>query len=346
MKKLNLILGFVVAVIVTSCSSQAAKSEHKASVLPPIKVKVQKVNKQAESSRYCYSGIIEPSVSTSLSFQSMGTVKSIFVEEGDVVKKGDVLAYLDATSMQSAYNAALASQKQALDAYERLKTVYDNGSLPEIKWEEIKSNLAKANASANMSKHNFENTKLKAPYDGVIGSRNIEMGSSVNPAITAFEIVDIENVYAKISVPENEISKFEKGMIGTVNIPAVGARNFDAKIVKVGILANRLSKTYSVKLSISNTDCKIKPGMVCDTDISLHKENEFITVPMQVVMNKLNENPYVFVLNKSEGKVNKRSIKVGTFTNSKVQVIAGLTEGEFVVVNGQQKLVDNHAVSF
>lgn len=345
MKKVNTFLGLALSLAIVGCNSHNEAAIGNKEMMKPVKVKVKEVKKTVENATYTYSGIIEPHVSTSLSFQSIGRIEKIYVEEGQNVKKGQLLAKLDDISARSAYNAALATQKQAQDAYDRLKTVYDKGSLPEIQWEEIKSKLEQANASADMSKQNLENTKLRAPYAGVIGSRSVEIGSSVNPAISAFEIVTINKVYARISVPENEIIKFKKGITGTVNIPAVGAHNYKASVDKIGVIANRLSKTYTVKLIINNENGNIKPGMVCDTELEIENTNPSIAVPMQAVMNKPNENPYVFVLKKDDYTVNQRNIAIGSFSNSLVQVIDGLNEGEYIVINGQQKLVDNMKVT-
>lgn len=343
--KMNVIWILALAISVSSCGTKAAKSGEKPTGLAAAKVQVEKVKMIMQTITYKYSGVIEPSVQTNLSFQSIGKVQQILVDEGDYVSKGDVLAKLDDVSATAAYKASMASQKQAQDAYDRLKTVYEKGSLPDIKWEEMKTNLEQANASTEMAKQRLNNMVLRAPYSGVIGARNIELGSSVNPATTAFEIVIIDKVFARISVPEHEISKFKKGQIADVNIPAVGANNFVGEVEKIGIVANKLTKTYAVKINVINNNLLIKPGMVCDTKVSIGQNEHSLSVPMQAVINQPNENPYVFVVNKQQ-MVNKRRIKIGKFTNSDVEVLSGLHEGDFVVVNGQHKLTNNMQVSF
>lgn len=345
MKKTNLILVLAFSITLFSCGFDKEKKNNK-NYSNLIKIEAAPVSKSNSDFELKYSGIIEPSTTTTLNFQLMGTVKQILVEEGDIVKKGQVLATIDATISQNAYNVALATQEQAQDAYNRLKLVHDKGSLPEIKWKEIISKVDQANASAAMSKKSLNNCILKAPSDGVVGSRKIEVGSSVNPVSAAFELVTLNNVYARVSVPENEISKIKIGQKGIVNISAVGAKNYEATVERIGVLANQLSKTYVVKLQISNSDNAIKPGMVCDTKIKIQDNNVGLTIPMASILSQPNNDPYVFVLNESEKKVSKRPIVIGTFTNSKVQVISGLNQGDLIVISGQQKLTDNMLVRF
>ena len=94
---------------------------------------------------------------------------------------------------------------------------------------------------------------------GVIGSRNIELGSNAMPGVPAFELVNINTVYVKISVPENEITKIQKGMKADVIIPAVSSEAYPGVVDKIGVLASTISKTYEVKLKVQNKGLVIKP---------------------------------------------------------------------------------------
>lgn len=115
-----------------------------------------------------YIGEIEGESSSSLSFQVLGYVECIYVKEGQRVERGELLARLDETTLQSTYDAALSTLKQAEDAYARMEQLHKSGSLPEIKWVEVQSSLQQARSMEQIAKKNLKDVELRAPYSGII----------------------------------------------------------------------------------------------------------------------------------------------------------------------------------
>jgi RND family efflux transporter MFP subunit len=191
----------ILAALLAGCS-QPAKMENQAK--GDIKVKTTRVHAAVAENKLGYSGTIEAAQVIPLSFRTVGTVEKIFVDVGDAVHKGQVLATLDNTELRNIYDATQASYRQAEDAYNRLKQVYDQGSLPEIKWVEMQTNLEQARSSFELAKNNLEKCNLVAPVSGTVGRRNIEPGmSSVSLTAAPIELVRMETVLVRISVPEN-----------------------------------------------------------------------------------------------------------------------------------------------
>ena len=148
-----------------------------------------------------YSGSIEAFQTIPLAFQTTGTVLKVLVNAGDAVRKGQLLATVDKADAMSMYEAANAKYKQAKDAYNRLKEVHDNGSLSEIKWVEMESNLQQAQSSAALAKNNLSKCALYAPDNGVIGRRNIEPGmSSLGNPVAPLELVKMMPVLGQKSL--------------------------------------------------------------------------------------------------------------------------------------------------
>ena len=345
MKTKRIILGqFILIFALVSCNKNQVSSEETNKQSKKIRVETVIAQKNDFKEKLSYSGLILPETKIPLNFQIPGTVTKIYVDEGDHVKKGQVLAEIDETSLKSTYNASLAMQNQALDAYNRLKLVYDQGSLPEIKWEEVKSKLEQANSMEIVSKENLKKCKLIAPSNGIIGSKNVEVGATSNPAISALDLITINNVYVKISVPENEINKLKKNQEAKVTIGALGHSSYKAKVDKIGVMANQLSKTYEVKLLMTNPGLIIKPGMVCNIEITVPTDNENITIPIQSIQKDYNGDEYVYVIDKNTNKANKVIVKTGEILQNKVQILSGISKGELVVVKGQNKLKNNDSV--
>ena len=307
-------------------------------------VKVINVSQQGVGITLNYSGIIEPEKNVPLSFQLPGIVEKVYVNEGDFVNKGQILAQLDKTSTQSSYNAAAAIQQQAQDAYNRLKTVYDNGSLPEIKWEEVQSKLEQANSAAKIARQNLDHCTITAPISGIIGNRNIEEGATATPGIKVFNVFSIQSVYARISVPEDEINHIKKGQNAQITIPALNNQEASGRIERVSLIANPVSKTYEVKMLVNNQNEEIKPGMVCNVNMDIADENPAILLPFQSVLKDENEKTYVYVIDNTSNTAKRRYIQISGLINNKIGVTSGLVANDMIVSEGQQKLADNTSV--
>lgn len=284
-----------------------------------------------------YSGTVEAWKTIPISFQTNGTVSKIFVEEGQYVKKNQLLASLDKSDAQNSYQIAKAKAEQAQDAYERLKTVHEQGSLPEIKWVEVLTNLKQAQSMAEISKSNLEKCDLRAPVSAYVGKRNIEIGMSALRAGAPFELVEIQKVYVKIPVPENEIGLLKKGMKANIRVSALNEKEFNGTIDNIGIVANTFSRTYDVKILVNNPGLLLKPGMVCDVKIDAGKQTQKILVSTKSVSVDDKGKTFVYLI-KENNKIEKHIVKTGAYTNNKVEILNGLKQGDLIVVSGQQKI--------
>ena len=312
-----------------------------------IKVTTQKVRLEKENLNLEFSGTVEPLQTIPLNFRTSGTVEKVLVDEGDFVKKGQLLATVDETDAQNMMEIAQSKYQQATDAYNRLKSVYDKGSLPEIKWVEMETNLSQARSSLELSKNNLEKCKLISPANGVIGNRNIEPGmSSINITGAPLEIVDIKTVNIKISVPENEISKMKKGLKAEISVSALDSKQFVGEITKISPVADKFSRTYDAKIEVKNPELELKPGMVCDVKFNLQFDNTIVLVPYPSVTQDENGNAFVFLVDSANKKAVKQVVRTGDYMGQEVKILAGLTEGQEVVCEGKYKLTDNSLITW
>lgn len=309
-------------------------------------VVLSEVIKGESSDNLHYSGSIEALQTIPLTFQTTGTVLRVLVNAGDAVHKGQLLATVDKTDAQSMYELTNSKYNQAKDAYNRLKEVYDNGSLPEIKWVEMESNLQQAESSAAIAKNNLKKTNLYSPDNGIIGKRNIEPGmSSLGGAMAPLELIKIGSVYVKIAVPENEISKMKKGLKASFRVSALGDKTFNGIVTSVGVVADQISRTYEVKIIVRNPGLLLKPGMVCDVNLGIASTKGMLTVPYQAVDKDQDNNNFVFVVDPIQKIAHKRIIHTGNYVNDNIEILDGLSVGEKVVSEGKQRLSDNCKVT-
>jgi RND family efflux transporter MFP subunit len=310
-----------------------------------VKVEVEAVKVTKEISELHYSGTIEPAQTIPLSFQSTGIVNNVFVQEGDMVRKGQILATVDKDDNENLSNVSLAKYQQAKDAYDRLKCVHDNGSLTDIKWVEMETNLKQAEAQMQMTKSSLEKCNMRAPADGMIGKRNVEPGQSALSLNTPIELVKIETVLVKVSVAENEISKIKKGQKATFSISALDGKTFEGTVSSVGVVADRISRTYEVKITVKNPDYEIKPGMVCDVNLHTDVEKNIILISNSAVSKDGDGKTYVYTVSPDKKSVKKQDVILGSYHDSGIEVIGGLVPSQLVVVNGKEKLSDNSLIS-
>jgi RND family efflux transporter MFP subunit len=311
-----------------------------------IKVKTAKVSQAENSYTLRYSGTVEASQTIPLTFQTTGTVEKIYVEVGDIVKKGQLLASTDNSDLLNIYNVTLAKYEQAKDAYDRLKSVHDQGSLPEIKWVEMETSMAQAKSSLELSKNNLEKCNMRAPVDGMVGRRNIEPGqSALGASLSPIELVQIGTVFVKVSVPENEISKISKGQKVVFSVSALDGKQFEGVVTNVSPVADLMSRTYTVKISVKNLKYELKPGMVCDVTLTIKRENVALVVPYKAVSADSDGKSYVFVVSPEGRRVIKQTVVIGNYNKSGIEVLSGLTPGEIVVSEGCEKLMNNSLIS-
>jgi RND family efflux transporter MFP subunit len=333
-------LAVIVSLAVLACGK---KQEEKAPPATPTKVTVQeiKTGNQAETLRY--SGTVEAENSVQLGFSVPGTVSSVLVNEGQLVKAGQLLASIDPTEYDNALLIANAGLEQAEDMYTRLNGLYQKGSLPAKDFMEIKSRVAQARANKNLAVKRVKDTKLYAPMSGIVTAKLIERGAMAAPGAAAFTIINISKVYARVSVPESEIGKISKGQNANVSISTIDQK-LVGKITIINPMADAATKSYSVKIQLANAQGKILPGMIADAEISTGKSIGAITVPTQAIVRDADDITYVFVTNGNNKAIRKR-ITTSGLRGNEVVISEGLQSGDRVVVSGQTKLKDGAAIS-
>ncbi|HOT15490.1 MAG TPA: efflux RND transporter periplasmic adaptor subunit [Bacteroidales bacterium] len=340
MKKLALL-----TLVMLVCASCSQLTENPANEKQAISVVTQKVERVKCSTNLRYSGTVEASQTIPLTFQTTGIVEQVYVQEGDAVSKGQLLAVLDKNDLQNIYDASYSKYQQAKDAYDRLKTVYDQGSLPEIKWVEMQTNFEQAKSSKDLAKNNLDKCYMRAPESGIIGRRNIEPGQSAFGLSSApFELVKINQVMVKIAVPENEISKVRKGLKASFSVSALDERRFEGTITNVSPVADAISRTYTAKILVNNPKHELLPGMVCDVELDVKLEKDVLTVPYSAVTTGNDGKPFVFVVSGDKKTVKKQIVETGNYQNSNIEILNGLTEGQTIVVVEKEKLSDNSLI--
>ena len=328
------------AMVLTALCGCGEKKQ--AAVEQTVRVKVQQIQAEAVNGEQGFSGTIEEQSGASLSFATAGTIKRIYVNSGQTVgagqtvRQGQLIAELDPTTMQNAYTISKTALEQAQDTYNRMKELHDGGSLPEMQWITIENQLKSATASEAMARKSLADTKLYAPFSGYIASKDAEIGQNAIPGMSIVKLVSIGSVKVKISVPEDDIQRISKGSSMKIIVPALGNRQFEGRVSERGVSADPRSRTYEVKATIANHDGQLLPGMICQAFTNYMQGATGVFVPANLVQLDSDNKTFVWVVN--GGKAVKREIFISGETAQGAQVSGGLSDGDQLIVAGQQKV--------
>jgi len=316
----------------------------------PINVRTTIVGISTTDNSQNYSGTIEEMNGTPLSMVGGGTLRQLNVSQGQMVSKGQLIATVDGYSQSSAVTASQAQTQQAKntltqaqDYYRRMKLIHDNGSLPEVRWIEAKTQLKQAEsavraakAGENISRKTLTDTHLYAPFSGYISAKMAEAGQNIGPGMPVAKLVKIDQVKVNVSIPENEIAKIQKGQQVWLRITSLGGKVFTGQIAEKGVSADPMSRSYEVKAMIENPNHELLPGMVCQVGIKSSHASQSIAVPADII--QLTPDNKTFVWTVKGNKAQKTYITLGENMTDGVRVESGLTLGDKVIIEGQQKI--------
>lgn len=301
-----------------------------------VRVKVQEIHPEAVNGEQGFSGTIEEASGASLSFATAGTIKRIYVDEGQTVRQGQLIAELDPTTLQNAYTISKTSLEQAQDTYNRMKELHDAGSLPEMQWIQIENQLKSATAQEAIARKSLSDTKLYAPFSGYISSKIAEIGQNASPGMPIVKLVNIGSVKVKISVPEDDIQRIAQHSSMKVVVPALGNREFEGQVKERGVSADPRSRTYEVKATIQNHDGQLLPGMICQVFTNYMQGSTGVFVPADLVQLDSDNKTFVWVVNGERAL--KREIIIDGESAQGAKVSFGLVAGDKLIVAGQQKV--------
>ncbi len=353
--------------ITTAC--RQATSEQKP--LTPVRTSdVQTVDTGMSNT---YSANIQPYQQVDLAFKSNGylaTIKQVAdaggkvrnIDQGDWVTKGTVLAVVEQADykekLQQA-NAQLArgqaNAERAKLSFDRMSVLYQAGAATKPDYDNANAQMLDTQASVEAAKASVSEAQialayceLRAPFDGWIVKRNVDVGQLVGPATNGFSIADVHSVKAVFGVPDTAMGHIRLGSPETVTTDAV-AGSFNGHVTSVSPSADPKSRVYSVEVTIPNADNRLKAGMIASITISSGERGQRVTVvPLTAVVRSLdNPNGFaVFLVEGSGDTVNVRlqDVQVGTTYGNLIAVERGLTPGARVVTTGATMIKNGEQV--
>ena len=336
----NKILLFPLLLLLLGCEERKEQKQNFYSVIP---IEYEVVGQTSEEVYRNYVGAVSSEVEIPLVFVYGGTLVELYVHNGQAVRQGDIIAKVDDTSAKSLHETALATLRQAQDGYERLKKVYDDGGISEVRWVQMETDLEKARQSEISTRKHLEQCTLYASQDGVISMDKHLVGENVSPMRTFCRIIDLRKMNVEFSIPEKEIQFVKKGDVAFADIPSLGLKNIELEVIDKSIVANFFGHTYDVKTRVvSDNANEILPGMVAKIRMTATALSG-IVIPSSCVQT-VADGIAVWVV--ENGKAFRRNIVPSDFVKNGVIVKSGLNHGDTIVTAGYQKLYNGAKVSY
>lgn len=324
--------------LLAACNKTQTKEES------PTPVTAQQAKKSSITSSINISGNVMGQHTVQLAFMVAGKINKVTREEGETIKKGALLASLDATSYQLGRNIAKAKYDEVQDEFNRLSEMHKSGSLSESDYVKITTGLEQAKANYLLQEKNLSDTRLYSPITGVLLKRGAEPGEIIGQGTRIFGLSDIDTVQINAAVPEGELNSLHLGDTCNVEIPSLN-RSFSGTITLIGAAAEPSTRTFTIKIDIPNTDLTLRPGMVAEVTIPDTETTSLIAVTPSAILKDLDNTYFVYVADTQKQKAYKRKVSIGEITGNQITILSGLNINEWVITGGQENLQDGSAIN-
>lgn len=337
----TLTLVLTVTLLLSACNNNKKETAEKAS---PVTVLTVPVKREAVFNDLKLSGNIEGTKTVRLGFLVAGRVNFIAADEGDRIRKGELISSLDPSAYEIAMELAEIQVNQTQDEYNRLNGMHKSNSITESDFSKITFGLQQAKAQLRLHSKNLADTRLYAPFDGILLKKLCETGEITASGMPLFVLSDIRTVRVNAFIPETELHMVSEGQKAVVEISAAG-RSFEGKVTGIGSLADPAARSFQIKIDVPNPDLLIRPGMLAELTITATRSREILEIPAEALLHDFNGQSYVFVADSVSGLAYRRNIATGKLFGDKLEISSGLTENELVICGGQQKIVDQEPVA-
>ena len=268
-------------------------------------------------------------------------VTELLVEEGDVVKKDQVLLRLDNDTQKTAYGKAQTSLEKARQEFDREKALYEQKLISEQVFNNAKHELKQLELAFEDAQRGLEYTEVRAPIAGTISQRLVKYGDLVNLNQHLFDLVDFHSMVARIYVPEKSLPELRLDQPARVTATPFGAQEFTGYVKRIAPVVE--SKTGTVKVTIGFKEIgQLRPGMYVDVELVTAKRADAILLTKRALLYD-GELSYVFRL-LPERKVERVQVEPKIADKLNVEPVNGFKEGDQIVIAGQTGLKEGAKV--
>ncbi len=346
-------------ILVATLGAAAACKGEQPPATPPVPVTVAGVGGAADGANETrYSGSINADASVDVAFRVSGVVDMVTqvrgadgrmrnLQDGDAVKRENVLARLRQDEFRDQLADAQASLRQAQADFERASQLYENRSVSKSDYDAAYARYTAAKARENQAALSLHDATLRSPIDGVILKRQVEVGSLAGPTSTAFTVADTRVVKVVFGVPDVIVSGLRPGGKLTIQAEALPGTTLQGLITRISPSADPTSRVFDVEAALPNPDGRMKVGMLATLRIGSGGEAALF-VPLAAIIRPAGDSSgyAVYIVRDTAGApvARLRRVSLGDVSGNMIGVRQGLAPGDRVIVRGATIVADGQPV--
>ena len=279
-------------------------------------------------------GRLVPDEEVSLSFETSGKITDIFFTEGTLVKRGELLAKVNDRQLQAQLKRLEAQIPLAEDRVFRQNALLQRDAVSKEAYEQVKTELATLNADIENVKASIELTELRAPFDGVIGLRQVSTGAYASPSVVVAKLTRITPLKVEFAVPERYARQIRKG--ANLSFKVEGKLDaYQAQVYATESSIDPSTHTLNVRAIYPNKQGELLPGRYASIELSQNEIKDAIAIPSEAIVPEMGKDKvYLY----KSGLAQPVEITTGLRTDAEVQVVRGLQMGDTIITSGTLQL--------
>lgn len=337
MFKKNFIYYILILLTLTSCSGKPQQRGPQKEGFKPSEIEVEtyKVKPISFSDNLNLVGEIKSIETTTITSDIKGKLISLNISEGDLVSSGTELARIDDRDTKAEIEINKAKYSKAQAYYNRIKNLNEEGAVSNQDVDNAYESLKTAKGEFNRSRIKLSKLSIKAPFDGILGLKEVGSGSYIKPGEPIVKLTKINPIDISFQVPERYLKKVKIGR--SISFKVSGETgSYSAKIFAIDPQINSQSRTINVKARTYNTSKRLLPGRFTNISLPTSYKKDAISVPIESIIQEGTINRVLTV--NSEGVAEERIVQVGSYGERFVEITKGIKNGEVVITSGHQKV--------
>lgn len=340
MKNMNVrtIIYVAAAVMAVSCgnnNSKTAEQPQAAEVRLP-NVTIMAASYKGVPQSDVYTANVEAYAKNNIAPQSPSRIQKIYVEVGDFVRAGQIVAKMDEVSLNQ---SKLSMANDSLE-YSRIKKLYEQGGVSKSDFDAME---LKYNVTRSQYQNLLENTILRSPVSGVITARNYDQGDMYGGS-PIYVVEQITPVKLYVGISEMDYTRVKKNDTVTLTADALPGKTFTGRIARIYPTIDAATHTFTAEVNVANSDRLLRPGMYARVTVNFGS-NHSIVVPDDCVVKQQGSGVRsVFVL-QADNTVKEIVVTLGRHFGTEYEILSGVAEGDKVVVKGQASLKNGSKVN-
>lgn len=341
MKAKTILIGVLLALcVITACGDKIQPGTSQKDASPPVKAPLAVAEVTQQPFYYEAVGTITARTASTISSKLMGVVRAVHVQEGDLLKKGDLLVTIDPRQVTAQLERAQAAAEVAAKEYKRYRQLLKEQSASQQEFDRAEAQYRQAQAAVAAAKVSQKDAQVRAPYDGRVVAKMINEGDLASPG-TPFVTMEQEGLYcADLVLPERHIQAVQLGLSVQVAVPALNDQKVEGTVGRIVPTADAQSRSFQVKVAMPQ-GLDLKSGMFARIYIPLGGTGKLL-VPRGAIINQGQLSGLFIVDDQSVARF--RLVRNGKTHGDRVEIISGLKAGQRYVTVVPPSLKDGMKV--